>query len=114
VVRKILIERLIKKHRGSCLGNTGELAYLHRQDPWYEACRPEFARLHTPLVTTVPPSSTRAKRMEQGSVWAFLRSEAVIVCAISNDDIPHLHSLRFRSLRIDGRRRFTVVPRGPG
>jgi uncharacterized protein len=83
----------------NCLGDTGAiLAFLDRRDPWHEACRQAYTQLHTPLVTSTAVVTelfylTRAKRIDHGSVWAFLRSEAIILCAIGNDDFPHLHSL---------------------
>jgi uncharacterized protein len=135
----------------NCLVDTGAiLAYLDRRDPWHRACVDVYAQLHIPLMTSTAVLTEAFhlrgnKRMEPRVLWAFLRSGAVVVGTINNDDFPHLHALMsryadrpmdfadatlvrlaqresitriftvdhadFETYRINGQRRFTVVPR---
>jgi uncharacterized protein len=124
------------------------LAFLNRHDRWHQACREAFATLQFPLATSAAilaevfhllPGANDMLR-----VWAFLRSGAVTVLPIMDDDLPDLEALMdryqdrpmdfadatlvhlarreglttiftidhddFETYRIEGKRRFRIVP----
>jgi predicted nucleic acid-binding protein len=84
------------------------LALLDRDDRWHEACVGAFARARLPLGTTVAvlcdlfhlvgdsPREVRA-------AWGLLRSGAIRIIAVGDDDLPALESLmaRYRDRPMD-------------
>jgi len=124
------------------------LAFLNRHDRWHKSCRETFATLTFPLATSAAvlaevfhllPGSWDLPR-----VWAFLKTGAVTVLPITDDDLPDLEALMdryldrpmdfadatlvhlarrealttiftidhddFETYRIEGKRRFRIVP----
>ena len=136
--------------RASVLIDTGPvLALLDRNDPWHQACVETIAGLRLPLMTSAAVLAEVFHLIPDGSraleeAWAFVRSGAITVASITDDDLESVHRLMvryrdrpmgfadatlvhlaqreslteiftidrddFETYRIDGRRRFRVVP----
>jgi uncharacterized protein len=135
--------------RPGALIDTGAiLALLNRRDHWHAACRESFSALRLPLATSAAILAELFHLLdgphEAAAAWAFLRSGAVTVLPIEDEDLPDLESLMeryrdrpmdfadatlvhlarkeslstvftvdhndFETYRIDGKRRFRVVP----
>lgn len=81
------------------LADTGALlAYLDRSDPWHERCRDSFAQLRLPLSTSTSVLTELFhllgdNRREVELAWEFIRSGAVSVLPISDQDLPELEAL---------------------
>jgi predicted nucleic acid-binding protein len=130
--------------------DTGAIvALLDSDDRWHEACRVAFAGLRLPLATSAAVVTEvfhllGDDRREVSAAWRFLRSGAVTVLAIADEDLPALDGLMaryhdrpmafadatlvhlarrealvtiltidhddFEAYRIDGRRRFRILP----
>lgn len=130
------------------------LALLDRDDRWHEACVDALAELRLPLATSAAVLAELFHLVgnhprERAAAWAFLRSGAVIVLPIDDEDLPELEALMdkysdrpmdfadatlvllgrrellttvftvdhddFETYRIEGRKRFWIVPeRGQG
>lgn len=124
------------------------LAMLDRNDRWHVPCREAFATLPLPLATSAAVLAELfhllADPRETTVAWDFLRSGAVHVLAIADEDLPALEALMlryrdrpmdfadatlvhlarreslttiftidhddFETYRIEGRRRFRIVP----
>ena len=94
---------------GNALIDTGGiLALLDRNDRWHKACSDAFGQLHLPLRTSeavltelfhLVGDSAREKR----AAWKFVRSGAVTISPISDEDFPELDSLmdRYRDRPMD-------------
>jgi len=135
---------------GDTLIDTGAiLALLDRRDRWHKACAEAFQQVHLPVVTSEAVLTELFhlvwdKRHEVRSTWEFIRSGALTVSPILDQDLDDLDSLmsryhdrpmdfadatlvhiaRQRSLtqiltvdhddfgtyRIEGRRRFRILP----
>jgi predicted nucleic acid-binding protein len=134
----------------SALVDTGAiLALLDADDDWHAACLEAFPTLRLPL-TTSPAVLTELFHLvgdsprEVSAAWAFLRSGAIRVAPIADEDLPSLEALMaryadrpmdfadatlvhlagreslhvvftvdiddFETYRIEGRRRFRIVP----
>ncbi|HEX3553913.1 MAG TPA: PIN domain-containing protein [Thermoanaerobaculia bacterium] len=124
------------------------LAFLNRRDRWHEVCRKTFTTLTLPLATSAAVL-TEVFHLLPGSwdlprVWTFLKSGAVTVLPITDDDLPDIEALMdryqdrpmdfadatlvhlarreglttiftvdhddFETYRIEGKRRFRIVP----
>jgi uncharacterized protein len=87
------------KPRG--LINTGAiLAFLDDRDHWHQACVVALGRLALPLATSAAILAElfhllRGPR-EFDAAWTFLRSGAVTVLPIGDEDLPHLEALMVR------------------
>jgi predicted nucleic acid-binding protein len=131
------------------LVDTGALlALLDRRDRWHLPCREAFETLPLPLATSAAVLAELfhllADRREATVAWEFLRSGAVRVLPIADEDLPELEALMlryrdrpmdfadatlvhlarreslvtiftidhddFETYRIEGRRRFRIVP----
>jgi hypothetical protein len=132
------------------LADTGALlALLDRSDRWHPACARAYADLRLPLATSAAVLAELFHLLgddprEVRAAWGFLRSGAVSVLPIGDDDLPDLHALMeryhdrpmdfadatlvrlarreslstiftvdhgdFETYRIEGRRRFRIVP----
>ena len=74
------------------------LALLDRDDAWHERCSEAFRNLRYPLATT---SAVLAELFhllgsnprDVASAWHFIRSGAVTVLPITDDDVPRLEQL---------------------
>jgi len=124
------------------------LALLDRDDRWHQPCREAFENLPLPLATSAAVLAELfhllADPREATAAWEFLRSGAVSVLAIADEDLPDLEALMlryrdrpmdfadatlvhlakreslatiftidhddFETYRIEGRRRFRIVP----
>jgi predicted nucleic acid-binding protein len=125
------------------------LALLDRNDPWHRPCVETMARLRLPLLTSAAVLTEVFHMVPDGrraldETWAFIRSGAIAVASIADDDLPFVHALMvryhdrpmdfadatlvrlaqreslteiftidhddFETYRIEGRRRFRLVP----
>ena len=136
--------------RAKGLIDTGAIiALLDRDDEWHEACVSAFASLRLPLATS---SAVLAEVFhllgdnprDRETVWGFLRSGAVTLLPLNDEDLPSLEALMkryedrpmdfadatlvllarkeslatvftidrddFETYRIEGKRRFRIVP----
>ncbi len=136
--------------RGNALMDTGAiLALLDRTDRWHRACVDSFRQLRLPLLTSEAVLTelfhlVGDHRAEMESAWKFVRSGALLVAAIGDEELTHVHDLMsrywdrpmdfadatlvyiakreslatiltvdhadFDIYRIEGRRRFRVLP----
>jgi uncharacterized protein len=76
------------------------LAFLNRRDRWHQVCREAFATLQFPLATSAAILA-EVFHLLPGSndllnAWAFLRSGAVTVLPITDEDLPDLEALMDR------------------
>jgi uncharacterized protein len=124
------------------------LALLDRRDRWHRPCVESFSTLQLPLATSAAVLAELFHLLDNpkeiSAAWSFLRSGAVIVLPISDEDLPDLESLMhryqdrpmdfadatlvrlarreslstiftvdhndFETYRIEGKRRFRIVP----
>lgn len=132
------------------LADTGALlAFLDRDDRWHTRCVDAFAGLRLPLATSAAVLAELFHLVgdlphEVDATWRFLRSGAITVLPIDDEDVPDLAALMetysdrpmdfadatlvrlarrealttiftidhsdFETYRIEGRRRFRIVP----
>ncbi len=125
------------------------LALLDRNDPWHGLCVEAISGLRLPLMTSAAVLTEVLHLIPDGPrtlevAWTLIRSGAITVASITDDDLHSLHALMtryrdrpmdfadatlvhlahreslteiftidhddFETYRIDGRRRFRVVP----
>jgi predicted nucleic acid-binding protein len=76
------------------------LALLDRKDRWHERCTDAFSRLRLPLATTTAVLTEvfhlLSRSTEAPVVWGFVRSGAVKVVPIGEQDLPQLEILMAR------------------
>jgi len=136
--------------RASALADTGAmLALLDRDDRWHGACAAAFDAMRLPLATTAAVLAelfhlVGDRRREVAATWTLLRSGAITVSPIGDEDLPALDSLMaryhdrpmdfadatlvhvarresfttiftidhddFETYRIEGKKRFRIVP----
>lgn len=136
--------------QANALIDTGAiLALLDRSDRWHRICVETFSSLRLPLITSEAVLTglfhlVGDSRQEMETTWKFVRSGALQMAAISDEELPAVHSLvsrywdrpmdfadatlvylakrealstvftvdrpDFEIYRIDGRRRFRVLP----
>jgi predicted nucleic acid-binding protein len=89
--------------RVRALADTGALlAYLDRKDHWHRGCRETFEHgLLFPLLTSTAVLSelfhlARGRTHQLQVVWSFVRSGALRVVPISDEDLPALETLMLR------------------
>jgi predicted nucleic acid-binding protein len=126
------------------------LALLDRTDRWHQICVAEFSQLRLPLITSEAVLTelfhlAAGNRHEMEAAWRLVRSGAIILAAIEDSELRHLHALMLRysdrpmdfadatlvylakretvstiltvdradfdTYRIEGRRRFRVLPK---
>ena len=81
------------------LADTGAmLALLDRGDKWHERCRAEFSGLRKPLATTAAVVTeifhlARRSRVEMAAIWRLVRSDAITVLPIVDDDTASIEAL---------------------
>jgi predicted nucleic acid-binding protein len=131
------------------LADTGAiLALLDPHDRWHGRCVKTFPALHLPLATSVAVLTELFHLLnhprELTAAWTFLRSGAVKILPIGEEDLPDLEALMeryrdrpmdfadatlvhlarredltmiftidhddFETYRIDGKRRFRIIP----
>ena len=135
---------------GNALIDTGAiLALLDRKDRWHASCVAVFRQLRLPLVTSEAVLTEvfhliGGGRVGMEAAWTFVRSGAVMMGAIEDGELAHVHALMsrywdrpmdfadgtlvylakresltailtvdhadFETYRIEGRRRFRVLP----
>ena len=140
--------------RASALADTGALlALLDREDRWHRACAGAFEALRLPLATTTAVLTelfhlVGDSRREVSAAWMLVRSGAVVLATIGQDDLPAIDALMaryhdrpmdfadatlvhlarreslttvftidhddFETYRVDGKKRFRLVPERPG
>jgi predicted nucleic acid-binding protein len=89
--------------------DTGALiALLDRDDRWHEACAEAFERARLPLATTAAVLAELFHllgdgKQEHRAAFQLLRSGAITVSAIGDDDLPALQTLmeRYRDRPMD-------------
>jgi uncharacterized protein len=88
------------RRRPSGLIDTGAiLALLHQDDRWHDRCIQTFSRLSVPLATSIAVLTEVFHLVRRGgphrvaTAWEFLRSGAVSVLPIGDDDLPALDDL---------------------
>ena len=125
------------------------LALLDKTDRWHQPCVDALQQLRLPLITSEAVLTelfhlVGGHRRETEAAWKFVRSGAVTLMAIVNEELPDVHALMsrywdrpmdfadatlvhlakreslatvftvnfadFETYRIDGRRKFRVVP----
>jgi predicted nucleic acid-binding protein len=84
------------------------LALLDRDDRWHGSCVEAFRSLRLPLLTSTAVLTETFhlvgdKTREVAAAWTFIRSGAVTVAPIDDDDLPSLHGLmtRYRDRPMD-------------
>ncbi len=131
------------------LADTGALlAFLDRGDRWHQCCVEAFATLRLPLATSAAVLTELFHLLDdprqETAAWALLRSGAVTLLPIGDEDLPDLQALMdqyrdqpmdfadatlvhlarreglttiftidnddFETYRIEGKRRFRIVP----
>ena len=81
------------------LADTGALiACLDRDDPWHQRCRDAFERLRLPLFSSTAVLTelfhlVGDNKSEVERAWKFVRTGAVTVLPISDEDLPDLEGL---------------------
>jgi uncharacterized protein len=83
------------------LVDTGALiALLRRDDRWHRPCTEAFATLALPLATSAAVLTELfhllAGTHEHAAAWTLIRSNAVVVLPIGDDDLPDLEALMHR------------------
>jgi predicted nucleic acid-binding protein len=77
------------------------LAILNRKDPWHELCMETIGQLPYPLLTSEAVLTELFHlvgrfRSDAESAWKFIRSGALTVATIADDELPRLHELMSR------------------
>src|SRR6185295_2528587 len=76
------------------------LALLNRGDKWHRPCAESFPTLQLPLATSAAVLAEVFHLLPRSSdlspAWSFLRSGAVTVLSITDDDLPELSALMLR------------------
>lgn len=83
----------------SALIDTGVvLALLDRSDKWHKSCVEAYTRIQLPLLTSEAVLAevfhlTYRNLRDLRGVWTLLRSGAVCMASIENDELPQIQSL---------------------
>jgi predicted nucleic acid-binding protein len=91
-----------KTLNANALIDTGAiLALLDRSDRWHNSCVDAFHQLRLPLLTSEAVLTelfhlVGDTRTEMEAAWRFVRSGALVVGAIDNDELTQLHGLMSR------------------
>jgi uncharacterized protein len=91
-----------KTLNANALIDTGAiLALLDRSDRWHNPCVDAFHQLRLPLLTSEAVLTelfhlVGDTRTEMEAAWRFVRSGALVVGTIDNDDLTQLHGLMSR------------------
>ena len=77
------------------------LALLDRTDRWHDACVTAFRQLRLPLLTSEAVLTevfhlVGDTRRAMEAAWRFVRSGALIVATIEDEEMTHLHALMSR------------------
>ena len=127
------------------------LALLDRTDRWHDLCVNAFRELRLPLLASEAVLTELfhllgGSRTEMEAGWKFVRSGAVVLGALENEELAHVHALMsrywdrpmdfadatlvylarresltviltvdhadFQTYRIEGKRRFRILPAG--
>lgn len=85
--------------RVDCLADTGALlALLDRADRWHDACADAFRSLRLPLATSEAVLAelfhlVGDDERESGAAWGLLRSGAITLLSILDEDLPAVEEL---------------------
>jgi hypothetical protein len=91
-----------KTLNANALIDTGAiLALLDRSDRWHNSCVDAFHQLRLPLLTSEAVLTelfhlVGDTRAEMEAAWRFVRSGALVVGTIDNDELTQLHGLMSR------------------
>ncbi|HEX5758389.1 MAG TPA: PIN domain-containing protein [Thermoanaerobaculia bacterium] len=83
------------------------LALLERRDPWHRRCADALATLDLPLATSPAVLTELFHLLDTPRhltlAWGFLRSGAIVVLPIGDEDLPDLEALmqRYRDRPMD-------------
>lgn len=74
------------------------LALLDRDDRWHRPCADVFPKLNLPLLTAAPVLTelfhlVASRRQDCLAAWGFIRTGAISVAPIDDDDLPRLNAL---------------------
>jgi len=74
------------------------LALVDRNDEWHESCVAAYNRSRLPLLTTQAVLTeafhlTRGDRRQIASIWTLVRSGAIQMSPIANDELPQIQAL---------------------
>lgn len=77
------------------------LALLDRTDRWHDDCVEAFQQLRLPLLTSEAVLTelfhlVGDQRTEVEAAWKFVRSGALVLGALENAELPHVHALMSR------------------
>jgi len=96
------------------------LALLDRTDRWHRTSVDAFEQLRLPLVASEAVLTelfhlVGDSRHEMEAAWRFVRSGAIVLAAVEDWELPQVQALMshyadFDTYRIEGRRRFRVLP----
>ena len=96
------------------------LALLDRTDRWHRTSVDAFEQLRLPLVAAEAVLTelfhlVGDSRHEMEAAWRFVRSGAIVLAAVEDWELPQVQALMshyadFDTYRIEGRRRFRVLP----
>jgi uncharacterized protein len=85
--------------RPGALIDTGAiLALVDKDDEWHDSCVTAYDRSRLPLLTTLAVLTevfhlTRGDRRQIASVWTLLRSGAIQISRIDNEELPQVQTL---------------------
>jgi predicted nucleic acid-binding protein len=88
--------------RPSTLLDTGAaLAILNERDPWHNLCLETLRQLRLPLLTSEAVLTELFHligrfRSDTESAWTFVRSGAITLATIAEEELPRLHELMSR------------------
>jgi hypothetical protein len=74
------------------------LALVDAGDSWHEPCAAAYKRAHLPLLTTQAALTevfhlTRGDRRQIASVWTLIRSGAIEMSSIANEELRQIRAL---------------------
>jgi predicted nucleic acid-binding protein len=77
------------------------LAILNARDPWHRLCIDTIRQLPLPLLTSEAVLTelfhlAGSARHEMEAAWTFIRSGAIALATIAEDELPRLHELMTR------------------
>lgn len=89
----------VRVGRPAGLIDTGAiLALIDRSDEWHQACVEAYNRNRLPWLTTAAVLTeafhhVRRNLCDDRAIWTLLRSGAIVMSIISNEELPQIHSL---------------------
>jgi uncharacterized protein len=77
------------------------LALLNKDDPWHQLCEAAFRQVRLPLLTSEAALTevlhlVGESRPAMEAAWRLIRSGAVLLRGIADDELPEIHALMSR------------------